>query len=127
MLKSLRIIVLSLTTLLSGHAVAQDYMLTPGVGIEYELPPQQPQMFSNYLFWTVDAYCKIITEDVSNDLFIRAIVKKGKINDTVLIEGQTMLITVYPAERLKISADSGARVEVTNLGQHLVRVSCSSS
>ncbi|WP_341273450.1 hypothetical protein [Legionella wadsworthii] len=99
-------------------------MLQRGVLIEYELPSNDPQLFLNYLFWSVEANCKIDTVDDGNELYIVAIAKKGKINDIDLSAGESLRITVHSGENLKITAESGAKVEITNLGQHTVKATC---
>ncbi|EHL32846.1 hypothetical protein [Legionella drancourtii] len=109
----------------SSYALENNIMLQQGVTIEYELPPNQPQIFSNYMFWTIEANCKMITEDENDDLHVVALARKGKVNDVPLSTGQSLQITIHPNENLKISADSGAKVQITNLGQHMVKASCS--
>ncbi len=101
------------------------HSLTPGVTLEYELPSNQPQVFVNYMFWTIEANCKIETKDQSDELLVEALSKKGKVNDITLSEGQSMRVTVQNGQNLKITADSGARVKITNLGQTLVKATCS--
>mgnify|MGYP000370174043 CR=1 FL=1 len=109
----------------SSYALENNMMQQQGVTIEYELPPNSPQVFSNYMFWTIEANCRIIAEDESDVLNVLALAKKGKVNDVQLTSGQSLQVTVHPSENLKISADSGAKVEITNLGTHTVRASCS--
>lgn len=109
----------------SSYALESNAMPLQGVTIEYELAPNQPQIFANYMFWTVEANCKIFTEDDSDDLHVVALARTGKVNDMPLSAGQSMHVTVHPNENLKLSADSGAKVQITNLGQHMVKASCS--
>lgn len=94
------------------------------ITVEYELLPNEPQVFTNYMFWAVEANCKIITEDSSNILYVVALAKKGKINDMPLLAGQSLQVTVHPEEYLKLNADSGAKVEITNYGDHTVKAIC---
>ena len=101
------------------------HSLTPGVTLEYELPSNLPQIFVNYMFWTIEANCKIETTDESNELFVEALNKKGKVNDIILSEGQSMRVTVQNGQNLKITADSGAKVKITNMGLSLVKAICS--
>lgn len=101
------------------------HVLQPGLTVEYEFAPNQPQVFVNYLFWSVDATCKMTTIDESDDLVAEAISKKGKVNDVALSEGQSMRVTIHSGQNLKITADSGAKVKITNLGQHTIKALCS--
>lgn len=110
----------------TSFASTNRHVLQAGATLEYELPPNQPQLFTNYMFWPVEANCKITSEDSSDVLFVEALAKKGKINDIPLSKGQSTLVEVHPGENLKLNADSGAQVRITNEGQHTVRASCSS-
>ncbi|KTD47734.1 hypothetical protein [Legionella quateirensis] len=98
--------------------------LQPSMTIDYELVPNEPQVFINYLYWDIEAKCKIITKDESNVLFAEALAKQGKVNDVTLTKGSSMQVTVHQGDTLKISAESGAKVRITNLGQHTVKASC---
>lgn len=102
------------------------HSLQQGVTLEYELPSHEPQLFINYMFWTVEATCKITSEDENVELFAEALAKKGKVNDVILTAGQSMKVSMHSGESIKISADSGAKVQITNLGNHLVRATCTS-
>jgi hypothetical protein len=126
MLRKISLGLLCLAASLSSivHAAELNNMQQQSLTMEYELPPYQPQVFTNYMFWTIEANCKIITEDANNALHVLALAKKGKINDVPLSSGQSLQVTVYPEQNLKITADSGAKVEITNLGAHTLRAIC---
>ncbi|KTD63297.1 hypothetical protein Lsan_1415 [Legionella santicrucis] len=125
MLQKLGFGVLCIMTSLTTNTYAMEsHPLQQGVTIEYELPSNDPQEFVNYMFWTIEAKCKIITEDDNDDLLVEALAKKGKVNDFSLATGEFLQITVQPNQILKLSADSGAKVRITNLGQHTVKASC---
>lgn len=102
------------------------HTLQPGMTMEYQLPPNDPQVFVNYMFWAIEAHCKIASEDESNDLLAEALLKKGKVNNIELTQGQSLQLTVYPNEILKLNADSGAKVKITNFGAHIVKATCTS-
>lgn len=108
----------------SSYSMENNSFQAQGVTMEFELPPNQPQVFTNYMFWIIEANCKMSTEDESNPLNAVALAKKGKINDVILSAGQSLQVTIHAGENLKLSADSGAKVEITNLGQHMVKASC---
>ncbi|CAM3064290.1 Uncharacterised protein [Legionella steigerwaltii] len=125
MLRKFGLGLLCVAASLSTSAYSMEtHLLRQGVTIEYELPSNDPQLFLNYLFWPVEANCKIVTEDVSDEFLVMALAKKGKINDISLSAGESLRITVHPGENLKISAESGAKVEITNFGQHTVKAIC---
>lgn len=126
MLKKIGFTVLLATAAIGTNAYSMlSNSLLPGITVEYELQPNEPQLFINYMFWPIDATCKIISEDESNELFIEAKARKGKINDATISEGQTLTVVVHPNENLKLGADSGAKVQITNRGNHVVKATCS--
>ncbi|CEG56381.1 hypothetical protein [Legionella fallonii] len=102
------------------------HALRPGVTLEYDLPPHQPQLFVNYMFWSVEANCKIAMEDEAVDLFAEALAKKGKINDIPILAGDTRLLHVLAGDTLKLAADSGAKVQITNQSDRMVHATCTS-
>ncbi|AUH73664.1 Uncharacterised protein [Legionella sainthelensi] len=126
MLQKLGLGVLCIMTSLTTNTYAMEsHPLHQGATIEYELPSNDPQEFVNYMFWTIEAKCKIITEDENDDLLVEALAKQGKVNDAPLSKGEVLQITVHPDQILKLSADSGAKVKITNLGEHTVKAICS--
>ncbi|KTD09093.1 hypothetical protein Lgra_2328 [Legionella gratiana] len=128
MLRKLGFGLFCVVTSLTTNAYAMDsHPLQQGIAIEYELPSNVPQEFINYMFWPIEANCKITTEDESNDLFVEALAKKGKINDIPLTTGDSLHYSVQHNQTLKLSADSGAKVRITNFGLHTVKASCTTS
>jgi len=109
----------------AAHSIST-HSLQPGLTLEYDLPPNDPQMFVNYMFWSVEANCKITTKDASDELYAEVIVKKATVNGSELSQGQSIKLTVAQGQNLKIAADSGAKVKITNLGKSLVKATCSS-
>lgn len=120
---SLLCVAATITT--NTYAVTKNNMLQAGVTIEYELLPNEPQLFTNYLFWAVEAHCKITTEDDGDVLYGVGLAKKGKLNDIPWSKGDTIRVTVHNGETMKLNADSGAQVSITNEGQHTVKATCS--
>lgn len=100
------------------------HALQKGMTVEYELLPNEPQIFINYLFWAVEANCIMASEDDSNDLLAEALARKGAVNGVVLTAGESMRVTVHAGENLKLRAESGAKVQITNFGQHSVKALC---
>lgn len=118
-------------TLLCAASVftAPGYSSTPqllqkGLVMEYDLQPNEPQLFINYTFWTVEANCKVVSEDDSMDLFAVALAKAGAINDQPLSSGQSVQLTVHAGDVIKLRANSGAKVQITNLSEHSIHAVC---
>lgn len=125
MLKKLAFVLLCASTTLANHTYAMEtHSLQSGVTIVYDLPPNEPQQFINYMFWTVEAECKLTSPDESNEFFAKALAKKGKINGITLSSGHNISLTVRSGDVMKLSAESGAKVEITNLGPSTVKATC---
>lgn len=95
-----------------------------GLTVEYELPPNDPQVFSNVFFWTVKATCTVISEYADNTIFTTMLKRSGSVNGIPLTAPETMFLTVQPGEKLHISAESGAKVELVNVGLYTIKASC---
>lgn len=121
----LTLLCVAATITTSTYAVAKNNVLQVGATLEYDLPPNQAQTFSNYMFWEVQADCKIVTPDASNVLYAFATAKKGKLNDIPWVKGDSMRVTVHNGDILKITASAGAQVQITNEGESLVKAICS--
>jgi hypothetical protein len=91
------------------------HMLQKGVTLEFDFPSNEPQIFINYMFWPIEANCKITSE---------ALLKKGKINDVPLSAGQNLRLRIHPGDYIKLNAESGAKVQITNLSDRLVHAIC---
>lgn len=99
--------------------------LVQGVSVDYDLPSNDPQIFSNVFFWTVKASCTIITDMPESTILIKALSKTGSVNDIHLSAGQTVSIAVRNGDKFTISATSGAKVELTNQGEKNIVARCS--
>lgn len=125
MIRKIGLTLFGITAMLSSVAYAiPTHSLLPGITLEYELPPNNPQYFVNYMFWTVEANCLIYTQDDADVLFAEVVNRKARLNDLVLVEGQSIDLTVRPGDHLKIGADPGAKVRITNMGNSLVKAVC---
>lgn len=129
MVKTMRIFLLtaiglSTAVITSAYAMPTNTLQT-NMTVEYELNPNEPQAFVNYLFWPIEANCKIASEDESNELLAEAKLKKGKVNGVELTAGNSLRICVRPGEVVKLNAESGAKVIITNFGEHALRATCS--
>jgi hypothetical protein len=128
MLKKLGLGLLCAAASISTNAYSMvTHTLQVGATVEYELPANQPQLFINYMFWPIEVNCQITTEDESNEIFAEGLARKGKINDVTIFEGESMTLIVQNGEILKLYAESGAKVKMTNLGLHTVKANCAAS
>ena len=102
------------------------HTLRPGVTLEYDLPPHTPQLFVNYMYWSVEALCTIVMEDEAVDLFVEAIDRTGKINDIPIVKGEKRTVPVVAGDKLKLNADARAKVQITNMSDRMVHATCKS-
>lgn len=96
----------------------------PSIRIEYELPPHQPMLFANFWFTKVTAICVTEIEEMEAEIDAELILKKGEINGVTLDQGDSISMIVHPDEKLVISADSGAKVRITNHSGKSVKAYC---
>ena len=97
-----------------------------GLSIDYELPVNDPQVFSNIFFWQIKATCIISSKSVAveNPLSVKMVHKTGQINETRLSENQSITLTVQAGDRLDVIAESGAKVKLVNQGTQPIKASC---
>jgi hypothetical protein len=104
---------------------AQPHNLMPGTSMEFNLAPGTREEFTNFSFYTVNAKCNITSEDKDgDDFFVEVLRKKGIVDGLPLSAGDNVIIHVHDQEILKISAESGGKVALTNLGEHPVKAMC---
>lgn len=112
--------------LASTHAFAiGSYTFQSGIPVEYELPPNEPQVFSNVFMWPVKASCKIISATPENTIAFRVLRKNGSVNDVKMSSGDQMTLVFYPNDVVHITAASGGKVELLNLGKNKISALCS--
>lgn len=122
---------LGLTLLLAGGFLSTsafaitEHIFTMGHSMEYELPVNDPQVFSNILFWKITATCTIMSDPSETKLSVKMLKKTGSVNAIPLFAGDSLGIMVQSGDMLNITADSGAKVELVNLGTKSIRASCS--
>lgn len=129
MIRKIGFNLLCASCLLSTNAFSTGYhSFAPGMSIEYELPINDPQVFSNIFFWELKASCTILADAPNapvNPLLVTMLRKKGSVNAIPLFTGEKMELSVQPGDKIDITADSGAKVELVNLGEKSIRASCS--
>ena len=111
----------------TGTFSITNHQFTQGLAVEYELPVNDPQVFSNVFFWTVKATCIIISQNNENPISVKMLRKNGSVNNTQLTTGDSMGLVVQPGDKLNIIAVSGAKVELINHGTVSIKASCTTS
>jgi hypothetical protein len=90
----------------------------------FTFPPNDPQVFTNTLFWSIDATCTIHSKDDFTPFTVTVLRKSGTLNGIPLEKGDKIELSVRPNEQLHITAVSGGRVELVNLGDKTIDASC---
>lgn len=126
MIKKISVILFCAFYLLPGSLLAASHeIFVPGLTLEYELPVNVPQVFSNVFLWTVKGTCTIISDTENNPIQVKANRGTGAINNAEIKEGDILLFNVKNGETLSIMANSGSQVELTNQGEKTIKARCS--
>ena len=127
-MRKIRIALLCVSNLLASNAFSStEHLFSQGRAIEYELPSNDPQIFSNIFFWKIQATCTIISDNAGSPITAKMLRKTGAINDMPLATGDSIALVVQPGDKLYITADSGAKVEMVNLGEKKIIASCAAT
>lgn len=129
MLKKISCGIICANVLVAGSfAWASEHSLVKGISFDYNFPPKNPQYFENPSpLWTVNATCDLISPDESNEVVAAILKKKGKINDRPLSQGDSVVLMIRSGDKLKITAEPGAKASITNQGEHTFQARCTST
>lgn len=128
MLKKIGLGVLCSGLIFASGSFAQQMTLPQmGTTIVYELKSNDPLELFNFTFWTINAVCKISSEDESDEIRAKILNRSGIINGQSLSEGDAISMIVHNNDEFNITAESRAKVELLNLGAHTVKASCSAT
>lgn len=94
---------------------------------DYVLAINEPQVITNISMWAITAECTIMSNVPDNIIAVKALHKKGSVNDIELKRGDSMVINVDAGEALHLKAESGARVELNNEGSEEITARCYAS
>src|SRR3990167_9348248 len=125
MLKKVSCVVGLSVALFCSPGFSETYLLTPDLSADFDFPTNAAQVLKNYFFWTITATCNLNTPDSNDEFYVRMLNKSARLNGIKLSKGETMNFVIHNGDRLQISADAGAEVELTNQGQNTVKASCS--
>lgn len=124
MLKKICLTLLCASSLLSATAIGMTHELAPTLSLEYDLVPNRPELFINYTIFNVKASCDIDTPDKENVIHVRGINRTGSINGQIIRAGDELDIIVHKGDQMELSAQSVAKVELTNKGTHSLKAVC---
>lgn len=97
------------------------------VTMEVELPPNEPQIFSNFLLWKVKGVCEVISQETQNPMFFRMQKNKGSLNNIDFSEGESLYIVAENGQKFNLVAESRAKIEITSYASTTVKLKCVNS
>lgn len=103
------------------------HVLSQGIGLDYELPPQNPQVMVNFLFAPIKATCTIVSDSLENPLEITMLKKSGVLNGSKLKQGESVEFLVQNGDVFVFTIESGAKVQLLNKGEEKIRANCSAT
>lgn len=113
--------------LLSCSSYADNYNLAPGVMINFNFPPYEPQVFNNYFPFPITGKCTVRTAD-DNDLFNGKMLNgTAKIDNVRISKGESMVIVVSNKMQINIVVEPNAEAELINTGASTVTAICSAT
>ena len=128
MIKQLKTAFFCITTLLATPLLASTlYTFQTSPAVDYELPSNEPQVFSNVFRWAIHAECVAIQDSDETTILFKMLRKKGVLNDISLSRGESIRINVQRDEKFTIVAEPGATVQMTNEGDELLIARCTAA
>ena len=94
-------------------------------GVEFILPPNESQIFTNVFMWTINANCEIqCDKNEVNTIKFKVLKKTGSLNGIPLKTGDSMSVDLHSKDEMLISAFPGSKVELKNIGRSTVHAYC---
>jgi hypothetical protein len=118
-------ILLSCLFCATSFSSTHTYNFSSSTSMVVELPPNDPQIFYNFLLWRVKGNCEVISDVPENPLSFTMLSNKGTLNGVEFSPGDSLYLVATAGQRFELSADPRAKVEVTNLGTTTIKMKCS--
>jgi len=126
MLKKLQTILLCSGALLASSTFATSHELAKHISTDYDLPPGEFQIMKNHFPWKITATCEVRAEqNEADELTFQATKNRVIVNGVILDEGLLTTLLVRLGDKIYLEVDSLAEAAITNHGQHLVNLRCS--
>ncbi len=83
------------------------HLLLPSIfchklAVEYEFPPNSPQVFANIFFWTIKASCTVTSNTPNHFMAIKMLHKTGAFNGRQLTAGDETGLVSQPGDVLQL-------------------------
>ena len=94
-------------------------------GVEFILPPNESQIFTNVFMWTINANCEILCDkNEVNTVYFKVLKKTGSLNGMSLKSGDSMNLDLHSKDEMLISSSPGSKVELKNIGRTTIHAYC---
>lgn len=108
-----------------SFAITTDFF-RQGNGVEYILAVNEPLHITNPFMWSVKAVCTMSTEKTDeNFIAFKVLRKSGSLNGVSLNTGDSMTVHIHTNDMMYINAQPGAQVELVNIGEEVIKATCS--
>lgn len=123
MLISLGIVVSVFAT--PSHALKPEIYIGQANGVEFVLPPNEAQIFTNIFMWTINANCQMqCDKNEVNTVQFKVLKKSGSLNGESLKTGDSRTIDIHSKDEMIISANPSGKVELKNIGKTTIHAYC---
>lgn len=94
-------------------------------GVEFILPPNESQIFTNVFMWAISANCEIqCDKNETNTITFTVLKKTGSLNGLALKSGDSMSVDLHSKDEMLITANPGSKVELKNIGKTAIHAYC---
>jgi hypothetical protein len=120
MLKNMIGTICLILSLSCAHAQNTDEL----INYSHQFQPNQPEKFSNPFFWSVTIQCHAKFNNAQARFRATVKDKSGDVNGQHVKKGQVVYLTVSNGQKINLSASGWATVEITNMSNMPVTVTC---
>jgi hypothetical protein len=109
----------------SAQPVQEVYLTTSSSGIDFNFDVNQAIVFTNTFPWILKANCQITcNETVRNRMQATVLKKNGTLNNMPMEKGDQLCLDIYNQDMFSMTATTGAKVEIKNIGEGPIKVTC---
>lgn len=115
----------AIAAVFSSNLMAMNQDVAPNFNLNYSLQPNSPEPFYNIQMSPVHIDCQYKTREPSVSVEVVVLKRGGELDDRVIKEGDAFTVMVENGSKMKIMAQAGAQVQLTNKGNFPIDATCS--
>lgn len=109
----------------SALAKTPDIYMGASNSVEFVLNPNESQKLTNAFPFVLNAACIMTCDDEqTNTIEFKVLNKTGMLNGTSVNTGELMTLDIHPKDQIVISAPTGSKVELKNIGTTTIHADC---